>query len=128
VDPAGQDLERAGESPEGDPRPWELLGVVRRNAEPHRGPLLDRLGLTVALCGFLAVLVLPGLVALPLGLWVWSLAATDLQKMRAGLMDPDGRERTESARNGAIMGIILTLMWGCYGLAYLLRNWLTFGL
>ena len=58
----------------------------RRDAEPHRGPLLSGLGtspwppaaLTLCLAGA------PLLVVLPLGITTWVMASNDLKKMRTG--------------------------------------------
>ena len=47
-----------------------------------------------------------------LGLAVWAMAGRDLARMRAGLMDPAGREQTEGARAWGVLAVCV----GAYGL------------
>src|SRR5690348_3851263 len=91
---------RRPEEPEPDsPRPWEQPGAVRRDCEPHRGPLLSRLAVVSVLLGLASLCFVPvGLVAVPLAVGVWCTASGDLARMDAGLMDPEGRRLTEQAR------------------------------
>jgi hypothetical protein len=81
-----------------DPRPWQDPGAVRRDVEPHRSNVL-RLLATVALVLGLSsfCLVVTGWVAVPLAWAVEGLAQRDLEKMKAGRMDPNGREDAERA-------------------------------
>jgi hypothetical protein len=98
---------------EGDVRPWEVPGNVRRDAGPHRGLLLAGLGVVALVCGFLSVLfAVPALVALPLGLAVRRMADHDLHEMRQGRMDPAGRRQT-----------VLALLWGSVGALLSLLGW-----
>src|SRR5690348_2510613 len=115
-----QDLAR---EPEGGERPWEGPGAVRRDCEPHRGPLLGVLGGLALLCALLSPALLC-LVPPPLGLegfvpsWlagvalggvVFTLARRDLRRMAAGLMDPEGEAATEGARNRAFGAVVVGL-------------------
>jgi hypothetical protein len=94
-----------------DDRPWERPGAWRRDVEPHRGGLLRALGLTSLVLGTLApALVLPALVALPLGVAVWVVARRDLGRMAAGAMDPAGRDQTTAARDYGALGALLCLL------------------
>ncbi len=88
-------------------------GLARRDADPHRGPLLATLGniclvsggLSICLCGLGAI------VSVPLGITTWVLATIDLGRMRSGAMDPTGKEATETGRTGAILGIALGIIF-----------------
>jgi hypothetical protein len=82
---------------------------VRRDCEPHRGKLLTGLGVlttVLAAVGFLT-LGLTTLVALPLGLITWRVAAGDLKEIEAGARDPAGEFSTREGRNLARFGAIL---------------------
>ncbi len=94
-----------------DARPWEQPGAVRRDVEPHRGGLLRALGVTSLLLGALApVLLLPALVALPLGVVVWMCARRDLREMAAGAMDPGGWDATRAGRDCGALGAAFCLL------------------
>ena len=94
-----------------DERPWERPGAVRRDCEPHRGRLLRALGLTSLVLAALGVaLVIPALVALPLGVAVWAAARRDLRRMAAGAMDPGGRDATTAGRDYGALGALLSLL------------------
>ena len=101
---------------EGDVRPWDVPGNVRRDAVPHRGLLLAGLGMVALGCGFLsAFLAIPALVAFPLGLAVRRMADHDLHEMQQGRMDPAGRRQT-----------VLALLWGSVGAGLSLLGWVPF--
>jgi hypothetical protein len=105
-----------------DFRPWEQPGAVRRDREPHRGPLLLLLGRIGSLCAMLTpVLVVPGVVGLSLGLTVWLLAGADLAKMRAGLMDPAGRQQSERARWHGLVAALFAACWLVIAVTLLVR-------
>jgi hypothetical protein len=70
----------------------------RRDVEPHRGT-------TILVLGILGLVVAP----LILGPIAWILGNTDIKKIRAGTMDPEGEGNTNAGR---ICGIIATI----YGL------------
>src|SRR5438067_5523285 len=88
-----------------DPRPWEDPGQWRRDALPHRGHLLNRLGTAAVVCTFLGCcLGVPGLAGLVLGAVAWHLAAHDLREMAAGRMDPRGEGLTHRAWSKGVLG------------------------
>jgi hypothetical protein len=97
---------------------------VRRDCEPHRGGLLLGLGLSSFLLGLAAAtLVVPGLVALPLGLVTWRLVGRDLEAMRAGRMDPAGRSWTRVARWDGLGGAVVAVCgWALFLAAHLARK------
>jgi len=104
-------------SPEADaPRPWERPGAGRRDAEPHRGRLLKRLGEAALLLGIVSCLCPPsGLAAVPLGALAWGLARRDLTLMRRGVIDRRGEWTTHQAqadgRAGLVLGTVMLLLW-----------------
>lgn len=83
----------------------DFFDVRRRDYEPHRGGFILTMGIlsaaTLFVCPFLVpIALIPGLIA-------WILGARDLREMRAGRMDPSGRDNTQA---GWICGIIGTLL------------------
>jgi hypothetical protein len=108
-----------------DFRSWERLGTVRRDYEPHRGPLLLSLGVSALLCGILstylagvalaepaarelsliaAALNLPGL---GVGAWVRKAVARDRREMRRGEMDRSGERQALQSGGPALGALIL---------------------
>ena len=75
---------------EGEPRPWELPGGFRRDAEPHRAEVLLFLERVNGVLVAAALFVVPVALTLPFALALWWLARRDLRMMRAGRMDPRG--------------------------------------
>ena len=71
----------------------------RRRLEPHRGT-------AILVMGILGIFVMP-IIFGPIA-WIW--ANEDLEKMRRGKMDPEGKGNTEA---GKVMGIISTLLALC---------------
>jgi hypothetical protein len=74
--------------------------------------MLRGLGITSLILPLAGLLLSPliGFVAgVSLGLTVWVLAGRDLAKMDAGLMDPDGRRVTKSARRLGLAGVLVSL-------------------
>ena len=65
--------------------------------EPHRGQ-------TILILGVVAIALVH-----PLGPFVWWMGATDLRKMRDGVMDRRGEDET---RIGYVLGIIATCLLG----------------
>jgi hypothetical protein len=99
-------------------RPWELPGAVRRDCEPHRAKVLARLSLAGATCSLFALFLwVPGLLGVTMGLAVWVMAAGNLNKMRAGVMDREGEAQTKEAlvmaRLAVLLGIAFLLLIGC---------------
>jgi hypothetical protein len=84
---------------------------VRRDCEPHRGPPLQLLAGTSMFLGLLSLCVLlPSVVAFPLGVCVSRMACKDLEKMHLGVMDPDGKEQAGTARAWALNGLVLCIL------------------
>ena len=103
------------------------LGVrMRRDCEPHRGPLLAGMGNITLFAGGLTLCAagIPLLLALPLGIATWVMANNDLAKMRTGEMEDQGRVQTEGARTNAAIGIVMALFFAAgWGLLALSRFW-----
>jgi predicted Zn finger-like uncharacterized protein len=98
--------ESLGEGEKEDERPWEQPQGrrVRRDSEPHRASLVLTFGilsLVLLMCYFI-----PGL---PFGLVAWIMGHRDLNKMREGVMDPEGMGMTQA---GYICGIVGTIISG----------------
>jgi hypothetical protein len=114
---AGQDGYTANPLPR-----WELPRNFRLDRAPHRAGFLQWVTrvslalayLTMAPC-FLGV---PAVVAAPLGLGGRSAALHDLDRMRAGLMDPSGAAATERAAyrgfDGFVISVAALLFWGWF--------------
>jgi hypothetical protein len=104
-------VETRDEEPEEDDedeRPWERRyhPRVRRDCEPHRGNLILVFGIIS-----LVMLALCAPLGLPFGILAWVMGNHDLQKMRAGIMDPDGMGATQA---GKVCGIVGTIIDGLY--------------
>ncbi|MBL8796643.1 MAG: hypothetical protein JNM56_22265 [Planctomycetia bacterium] len=103
--------QRAGPPWDGDHAP------LRRDCEPHRGPLLLTLGrcsIGLSVPGMLGVAFLPFLLAALLavggGLATHLLAAQDLELMRRREMDPDGERSTITGQSCGSVGLVLGLI------------------
>jgi hypothetical protein len=98
--------------------PWQLPGAVRRDCEPHRVELFQRLSLITSLLAAAGVLlVVPGLLALALAVAVWLMARHDLALMRLGRVDPAGEADTRQARGEAVFAALLApLAWAVIAL------------
>ena len=121
-----------------DKRPWEQLGAVRRDSEPHRGRLLlalslfplclyavwhtlscGRMGFGSALpVGAAAIAVFDltlNLAGTTVGAWVYALTRRDLRQMAGGKMDPRGGSQTLRAQMCAWLGMVLGVaqVFGC---------------
>jgi hypothetical protein len=110
--------------PEAPPGLAQRQVLAHRDADSHRGPLLRTLGNICLAAGGLSICLfgLGILVSLPLGIVTWVLANNDLGRMRSGAMDPSGREATESGRTGAILGIVLGIIFAAgYAFWWVLR-------
>jgi hypothetical protein len=84
---------------ETDDQPWPRL-----ECEPHRGGLVLGLGITSIVLILTCVL---SIVGLPVGVAAWVIGHGDLQKMRAGMMDPEGWNTTHAGRTCGIIGTVL---------------------
>jgi hypothetical protein len=102
---------------EGDARPWERRGAVRRDCAPHRANWLLPLGSVALAFGCLsACLGVPALIGLPLNVGILLVSCRDLARMRHGTMDPGGRADTIAAMRRAVVGTLFSLV----GLAVIL--------
>jgi hypothetical protein len=101
------------------------ISRVRRDCEPHRGRLIAGLGNFSLIVGGLSLclLGLGALVSVPVGVAAWLMANHDLAQMRAGAMDPRGKAQTENGRTGAIVGIVLGLLFASFFAMLYLGRW-----
>jgi hypothetical protein len=76
----------------------------RPDWEPHRGAMIQTLGLVALVGGFL--FCLPAVV----GPVAWLLGSWDLQAMRDGHMDPDGESMTRTGRTCGIVATVLLVL------------------
>jgi hypothetical protein len=97
---------------EEDDRPWQKPGAVRRDCEPHRGEFLLTLGkISWALAWASLCTVISGLIADLLGVVVLLQVRHDLKRMKAGQMDPAGQSDARRARDYALRGMLVSLIW-----------------
>ena len=90
--------------------PWQKVGALRRDCEPHRGRLLATLARWSILAGVASLTcIFPGLAGLPLGITAWKMAKRDLVLIRRGDMDNSGLDQTEKAMTAAREGTVLSL-------------------
>jgi len=103
------DRDRA--EPEVSDFPWLAPGAVRRDCDPDRGPLLFILGAASFFMGLVSFCVLvPVLIATPLGFAVWLASRRDLARMRTGQMGPRGKRLTAFGRDLARYGLLFSLV------------------
>ena len=89
-------------------------GTAPGGLEPHRGPLIRVLGiLSLTLCTFFT------------GIPAWIMGKSDLEKIKGGMMDPEGVGPTKAGMICGMICCILTLVCGGF---YLLIIILGFGL
>jgi hypothetical protein len=93
----GLDLEEQGDG-------YTRRAPVRRDAEPHRGGVIQALGIVSLVMGVIWFLFPIGL---PLGIAAWVMGHRDLRKMEDGTMDPNGRKKTRDGRLCGIVGTVL---------------------
>jgi hypothetical protein len=91
---------------------------LRRDLDPHRGPLILVLGIvSLVMLGFLPP------AGIPFGIAAWLMGRNDLKKIRARTMDPEGESKTNAGRLcglvGTIISSVLTLfLCGFYALLF----------
>ena len=109
----GEELEPEDDILRGRRRAAEL---VRRDFEPHRGPLIVSLGNVSMIIGGLSLCLFGAgaVVSVPVGVLAWAMANRDLERMRDGRMDPRGKAQTQSGRAGAIAGVLLGLIFAAF--------------
>ena len=90
------------------PAPWP----GRRDGEAHRGNLINTLGSVSLMAGTLGLCLPPlgHLIALGTGIPALVMARRDLERMRQGVLDPEGRLLTELGRNKSIVGVVLAVL------------------
>lgn len=76
--------------------------MTRDHYEPHRGVLILVLGILS--------LVFAGIILGPIA---WILGNSDLKKIRAGIMDPEGEQMTNIGRILGMVGTILNIVVCC---------------
>ena len=87
--------------------------VEPRHREPHRSGAIVTLGILSALFGVLSLCFgVPAVAGLAFGIPAWAMAAHDLHKMRAGIMDRTGMANAQSGQSYAIVGVVLSLLCG----------------
>lgn len=99
---------QCGEELERDTPEWKQPGAVRRDCESHRAGLIVLLASAGLILSFLPVLALIGV---PLCFAAWRISRADLQKMHAGLMDPQGMASTLFGKRWSIVGMIVGSIW-----------------
>jgi hypothetical protein len=106
------DRDEDDRSPLGPPPSARSRRGPRRDAVPHRGPLILVLGiLSLVFCW-------TWLMPIVLGPIAWIMGHNDLREMRAGRMDPDGQGMTNA---GMICGVISTIL-GALGVVWCLLS------
>jgi hypothetical protein len=62
-------------------------------------------------CGVLSfALIVPAVIAIPLGIGVWVTSLRDLRDMETGVMDPGGRGATLRGHDRAQVGVLMSLL------------------
>jgi hypothetical protein len=103
-----------GERLEAD-RPRRRREPERRDWEPHRGGLILTLGI-ISLVALTVCWMIP-LIGLIPGLIAWVMGQSDLRKIKARAMDPEGQGLTQGGWVCGIIGTALNglLLVGCLG-------------
>jgi hypothetical protein len=86
---------------------------VRMDAEPHRGGMIQALGIASLI---MAVIWFLFWIGLPMGVAAWAMGRRDLRKMDNGEMDPNGRKKT---KDGWLCGMIGAILSAAVGLVAL---------
>jgi hypothetical protein len=102
-------------------RPWERPGQVRRDCEPHRGPLLLFLAKASLVCSLLSLCGgIASFVGLPLSVIIYALAKHDHRRMKIGLLDPTGAWETAQAQKIAFASMVISSLFVVFVSALLL--------
>jgi hypothetical protein len=101
---------------------WELPAWVRRDCEPHRGQMLDWLGMVSLFTSLASIFFVPGLIAVAVGVCVLVMVKQDREKMQRGLMDPRGEGKLRVAEAHAWQGIITAAVFVVFGLYMLFTS------
>ncbi len=113
VDDGGVEERPRQRSRENDADDDEDRPSRRRNLAPHRGDMIQLMGILA----FIPVFGLPFI----LGPIAWIMGRSDLKEMDAGRMDPAGRDATQT---GKTCGKLAVIIWGSIACAIFLL-WLT---
>ncbi len=99
---------------EDDDRPWESSGAVRRDCAPHRAHLIRLLVKASEVCAALSICIfgLPAALGLVIAAIAQWMANSDVKKMAAGLMDPNGRTETFRCLQSASAAVGRNLLIG----------------
>jgi predicted Zn finger-like uncharacterized protein len=84
----------------------------------RRGDYVSHRGGAVLTMGILSI-VLAGLLGLILGIIAWSMGASDLRKIREGIMDPAGEGSTKGGMICGIIGTIISILAFCFVVFFL---------
>jgi hypothetical protein len=113
------------EPEDGPPPAWRRnADLIRRDCEPHRGPLIVSLGNFSMIFGVLSLCTfgLGAVLSLPLGIFALLMATRDLERMRDGRMDTSGKSQTQIGRTIAAIGVCFSLIFvAFYALVWLAR-------
>jgi hypothetical protein len=99
-------------------RPWEQPGAVRRDCQPHQGPVLLLMANAALVCNIIAfctgISAVPGIALAPV---VLVMGGRELEQMAAGWMDPAGRSQVQEARGWAWVALCLGVLGALVGFA-----------
>jgi hypothetical protein len=108
VHPRAEFCRHCGEDLTRDMLEGERPIAVRRDCESHRAGLIVPMAIAGLVLSFLHILAVIGM---PLCFAAWRMSRTDLDKMRAGLMDPEGMTSTLFGNRWSIIGMIVGSIW-----------------
>jgi hypothetical protein len=90
----------------------------RRDTEPHRGTIILVLGILSLVCLTGLCFWVPNIIGVVLGIIGWWMGHIDLNKMKAGSMDPEGQGMTQAgwicSMLGTVLNLLVTLACGAY--------------
>jgi hypothetical protein len=89
-------------------RHGDAWNALRRDCDPHRGGLILALGVIGLVASFLYIFALVGL---PLSIAAWTMAETDLKRIKARTMDPEGKANTQAGKVCGIFGTLIGSLW-----------------
>jgi predicted Zn finger-like uncharacterized protein len=111
----GLDLEVQGDG-------YTRQAPVRHDAEPHRGGVIQAMGIASLV---LAIFYFLFPISLPLGIAAWVMGRRDLRKMERGLMDPGGRKKTRDGWLCGLIGAIMSVVFGGFATFFIALTFLS---